>query len=118
MSSAEETGMENAGKKHRLLSEAQILLYLEGKLQGDELREAEELMGKSGMEHDALEGLKELQTAEIRLSTARINKALRKKLKLKRKRKAQAGPDFLTVVALVTLLLLCVIAYIVIRKSL
>ncbi len=99
------------------IPEDKLLAYLEGKLAPDEQHEIELWLAEEGMESDALEGLKAIQPEEAKHSVQRLNHTLRKTLLHKKRSRRHTKNDHLAWIAIVVILLLAVVAYIVIRKS-
>ena len=99
------------------IPEDKLMAYLEGKLSPDEQHEIELWLAEEGMESDALEGLKAIRPEEAKHSVQRLNHTLRKKLLHKKRTRRRPKNDHLTWIAIVVILLLAVLAYIVIRKS-
>jgi anti-sigma factor RsiW len=97
----------------------QLMDYLSGHLSPEELHEVERSMADSEFVNDAVEGLqhitdkKDLQVYVDELN-ATMQKSLQKKKLRRQKRRLKDDPWGIIAVALV--ILLCIIAYIVIRK--
>ena len=100
------------------LSEDTLMAYLEGKLSPAEQHKIEHWLTQEGMESDALEGLHKLRSAEARKSIKRINYKLHKTLSDKKRARRPLNTDQFTWIAIALILMLIVLAYIVIRKSL
>lgn len=99
------------------LSEEKLMAWLEGKLSAEEQHEVERWLADEGMESDAMEGLRELHPSETKHIVGKLNHNLRKAIiGKKRKRRPLASNQF-TLIAIALILLLVVLAYIVIRKS-
>lgn len=92
-----------------------LAAYLEGRLSAAEQHEVEEWMNDEGMESDAIEGLKTLQTAEIKHSVSRINTQLNSNLAKNKRKRRQPKPNQVTWIAILIILLLVVVAYLVIK---
>lgn len=94
------------------LSQEKLLAYLEGNLSAEEQREVEALLSEDGADADAIEGLKDLTSADTRMLTDRIDYTLLHELrKNKYKGKKKLGADMWTWVALLIIILLTCIAY-------
>jgi ferric-dicitrate binding protein FerR (iron transport regulator) len=91
--------------------------YLEGKLSPAEQHEVELWLAGEGMESDALEGLQPLAPAETRQAVSKLNHQLRKSLQKKKPRRRTAKAELNTLIAIALILLLVIIAYIVVRRS-
>jgi hypothetical protein len=96
-----------------------LMDYLSGKLSGEEKHEMEKLMADSDFMNDAVEGLQNMgDKKELMAYVAQLNKDLQSKLQQKKlhhkKRQIKEQPWTLLAIALV--LILCFIAYFVIRK--
>lgn len=104
------------GDRSGKLSEERLQAYLEGKLTPEQQHEVELWLSEEGLEGDAAEGLQKLSAEEAKSSTHRLNRQLQKQLgerRRKRKNFYSEGNGLIVVIFLV--LLLCVIAYVVIR---
>ena len=98
------------------IPEEKLLAYLEGKLPAEEQRQIEMWLAEEGMESDALEGLQALPPEQARQSVNKLNLHLRKQLtEKKRKHKKLFSDGNMNIVAVVVILLLCLIAYVVVR---
>lgn len=107
----------NNGEKPKL-SDERLMAYFEGKLSPAEQHEVEQWLADEGMESDALEGLRELKPEETKHTVNKLNHQLRKTLTNKKKKRKPLKTEQYTLVAIAIILLLIVLAYIVIRKSL
>ena len=105
----------NGGKKH--LAEDKLIAYLEGKLSPSEQHEVELWLAEEGMESDALERLRKLKPEETSHSVNKLNQDLRKTIQGRRRERRKLKTDQFTWVAIAIILLLVVVAYIVVRKS-
>ena len=105
----------NSGKAK--LSEDKLMAWLEGKLSPAEQHEVEQWLAEEGMESDALEGLHELKPDDTRHIVSRLNHNLRKTILSKKRKRRPLQTNQFTWVAIAIVLLLIVLAYIVIRKS-
>jgi anti-sigma factor RsiW len=100
------------------LTEAQMQAYLEGTLSPDEQHEVEVFLSEEGMEADALEGLKQLDPEETKIAVSSLNNNLRKQVLGRRaKRKKLITENKWAWIAIVTVLVLVVLAYIVVKMS-
>ena len=106
---------EEGGRKP--LSEEQLLAYLDGKLSQEDMREVEHWLAREGMESDALEGLSGMGAIATKDSVKRLNRKLNKTLKNKKRQRRKLISDQFTWVAITVILLLAVVAYIVVRRS-
>jgi hypothetical protein len=99
------------------LSEERLMAYLEGKLPPVEQHEVEQWLADEGMESDAIEGLHELKPADTRHIVGKLNHNLRKTIVNKKRKRRPLDTGQFTWVAIAIILLLVVLAYLVIRKS-
>ncbi len=99
------------------LSEAKLMAWLEGNLSPAEQHEVEKWLAEEGMESDALEGLRELKPQEARHTVSRLNHNLRKSIINKKHTRRPLKTGQFSWIAIAIVLLLIVVAYIVIRKS-
>lgn len=102
----------------RKLSDELLMAYLEGRLTAEQQHEVELWLAEEGMESDALEGLHSLNASETTHSVNRLNHKLRKAVVSKQRRRKPLQTQYLTWMAIGLVLLLAVVAYIVIRRSL
>lgn len=100
----------------------QLLMdYLSGKLSGEDKHAVEKLMADSEFMNDAVEGLetipnkKDIQTYVDELN-ATLHKSLQKKKQRRLKRRLREGPW--GYVAILLIILLCIAAYLIVRKVL
>jgi len=107
----------DSGRGRQRLSEEKLLLYLDGKLPAAEQHEVEEWLADEGMESDALEGLQAMQPGETKQAVSRLNHHLYKSLHGKKKRRKPLHTDYFTIVALAVILMLAIVAYILVRRS-
>lgn len=112
----EETG--NILSNEEMMSDEQLLSYLQGNLNADELHEVEKQMADSSFINDAVEGLQNFSSnKKLEEYVAQLNTQLsqqlstRKQQKEKRKIKDLQWP----LIAVAIILLLCLIGYVVIR---
>jgi anti-sigma factor RsiW len=100
----------------------QLLMdYLSGKLSAAEKHEVERSMADSGFMNDAVEGLQNIPNQkDIQLYVEQLNASLQKTLQKKKqrrlKRRLREGPW--GYVAALVILLLCIAAYLIVRKFL
>ena len=98
----------------------QLMDYLSGQLTGEQQHAVERSMADSEFMNDAVEGLqnipnqKDLQTYVDELNTA-LQKSMQKKKQRRQKRRLKDEPW--AYVAVILILLLCVIAYVLVRKT-
>ena len=102
-------------KKH--LSEDKLMAYLAGSLSPSEQHEVEQWLAAEGMESDAIEGLQGQTPEETKHAVNRINHNLNKTLYNKKRKRRGMNTNYLSWIAIVIILMLVVLAYIVIRKS-
>ncbi len=98
-----------------------LMDYLSGKLSAEEKYEIEKQMADSDFVNDAVEGLEDVKNKkDLSLFVEQLNTTLHKQLEKKKKRKQKrALKDHPWLyVAIILLLLLSIISYIVIKKSL
>ncbi len=107
----------NGGPDRGRLSEERLMAWLNGTLSPEEQHEVEQWLADEGMEGDAMEGLKAIGHNEARHSVDRLNHDLRKNLLSKKRKRKALKTDHYTWVAIAIILLLAVVAYIAIRKS-
>lgn len=99
------------------LSEDKLMAYLEGKLSPSEQHEVEQWLADEGMESDAMEGLRALSPTETRQTVNKLNHNLRRYILGKKRKRRPLMTNYLSWIAIAVILLLAVVAYIVIRKS-
>lgn len=105
----------SGNRKH--LPEDKLLAYLEGKLPPAEQHEVEQWLAEEGMESDALEGLQTMRPEDTRHTVNKLNHNLRKTLLSKKHKRTKLKTDQHIIVAIAIILLLVVVAYIVVSKS-
>ena len=94
------------------LSQEKLLAYLEGKLSAEEQREVEALLSEDGADADAIEGLKDLTTADAHVLANRIDYTLLHELrKNKHKGRKKLSADKWTWLAVLIILLLAIVTY-------
>lgn len=106
--------MDDASNRKQLTDEL-LHAYLAGQLPPAKQHEVELWLADEGMESDAIEGLKQLTTEETKKSVARLNHNLRKATAPKKRRKNDAKVPLNALVAVITILLLVIVAYLIIR---
>jgi hypothetical protein len=101
------------------LSDELLQRYLENNLTEEERHEVEKAMLEDPMLEEAMEGLSGKSTPEVQGAVHDINKELRKHIaKRSRLRKRKGISDqSVTYYAIILILLLCVIAYLLVKKS-
>ena len=98
-----------------------LLLYLQGKLSGEEKHKIESQLMKDEFDNDALEGLQEIEDKEqIQFMVEKLNSDLKKKTKKKKEQreKMKIKDQPWLYVSLLILILLIVLSYIVIHRML
>jgi ABC-type bacteriocin/lantibiotic exporter with double-glycine peptidase domain len=98
-----------------------LMDYLSGKLSADEKHEVEEQMADSDFMNDAVEGLEDVKNKkELSFFIEQLNSDLHKQLEKKKKRKLKhvLKDQPWLYLAIILLLLLSIISFIVIKKSL
>lgn len=96
-----------------------LMLYLQGKLQGEQKNAVEQQMAGNDFDNDALEGLQEVaDKKKISGIVEQLNRDLKKKVALKKKRREKLRlPDQgWLVISAIILLLLIVISYLIIHR--
>jgi len=99
----------------------QLMDYLSGKLSGDDLHEVERSMAGDEFLNDAVEGLQQVRNqknmqAYVEELNAAMHKSLEKKKTRRLRRRLKDEPW--TYLAIILILVLCILAYIVIRQAL
>ena len=99
----------------------QLMDYLSGKLSGEELHAIERSMAGDEFLNDAVEGLQQVKNprnmqAYVDQLNAAMHKSLEKKKTRRLRRRLKDQPW--TYVAIILILVLCVLAYIVVRQTL
>lgn len=91
--------------------------YLDGKLSEKDKHAFEEQMSDNDFVNDAIEGLR--NTSDIETTVEQLNAALKKQLEKKKKRleKRRLKEYPWIYISIILVLILCILAYIVIRKS-
>jgi ferric-dicitrate binding protein FerR (iron transport regulator) len=100
------------------LTDEMLQAYLDGKLSAEKLQEVEQWLADSGMEADALEGLKSIPAKEINNITTKLNLQLEQHIRKQPRRRTKAIKDnYWAWVAVIIVLLLCIIGYWVLRMA-
>ncbi len=110
--------MSKNNSSYNVISEEQLLRYINGKLSGEEQYMVERAIEEDPFLYDALEGLAEIQNKEtISQLTAQINANLSKQLQQKPKNKPIKFLQFSWMTALVIVLILAVLAWYILHLS-
>ncbi len=99
----------------------QLMDYLNGKLSGDALHEVEKSMADNDFLSDAVEGLQRLEGKKnMQVYVDELNASMQKSLAKKKARRLRRRlqDQNWTYLAIILIIVLCVLAYIVIRKAL
>ena len=99
----------------------QLMDYLNGKLSGDALHEVEKSMADNELLNDAVEGLQGLEgKTNMQSYVDELNAAMQKSLAKKKARRLRRRlkDQNWTYLAIILVIVLCVLAYVVIRKAL
>jgi len=99
----------------------QLMDYLSGKLSGEELHELEKSMAGDDFLNDAVEGLQQVGNKKTMESyVEELNAAMQKSLQKKKQRRLrrQLKEEPWTYLAIILVIVLCVLAYLVIRQAL
>lgn len=102
------------------VSEEQLMNYLSGDLTGDELKLFEQQIEESDFIKDAVEGLKNLPADKKMDEYVRyLNKNLHQQLASRKNRKKLSHTKYLywIIFSVITILVLCIIAYVLVIKS-
>jgi hypothetical protein len=97
----------------------QLMDYLSGHLTGEQLHEVERSMADSEFVNDAVEGLQRItDKKDLQAYVDELNAAMQKNLQKKklRRQKRRLKDDPWGIVAIVLVILLCIIAFVVVRK--
>jgi ABC-type bacteriocin/lantibiotic exporter with double-glycine peptidase domain len=97
-----------------------LMDYLSGKLSHAEQQEIEEQMAASDLYNDAMEGLQSVDNKKsLELIQYELSKKLKQQLALKNNKRAKRRiPNFqLTIIAIVLIIVLCILAYVVIKMN-
>jgi len=97
----------------------QLMDYLSGHLSGEQLHAVERSMADSEFMNDAVEGLQHISDKkDLKGYVDELNAAMQKNLKKKklRRQKRRLKDEPWGIVALVLVILLCIIAFVIIRK--
>lgn len=93
------------------LSEERLMAYLEGRLNAEQERDIERMLSEEGMESDAIEGLKELQTEATAHSVKKLNAQLHQFTHKRKRRTRQLAENKWAWLAILIVLLLCIMGY-------
>jgi anti-sigma factor RsiW len=99
----------------------QLMDYLNGKLSGEALHEVEKSMAENEFLNDAVEGLQQLDAKKnMQAYVDELNAAMQKSLARKKERRLRRRlrEQPWTYVAIILVLVLCVLAYVIIRQVL
>ena len=93
--------------------------YLDGKLPEKDMHAFEEKISDNDFVNDAIEGLKNSNAKDIQHTVKQLNDELKKQLVNKKKRldKRRLKEYPWIYISIILILILCIVAYIVIRKS-
>ncbi len=105
----------DSGSRNIPLDEEKLMAYLAGDLSPEQQYELEHFLNEEGMESDAVDGLKMLETEEVRSSVNRLNSQLGKAIGTKKRSRRKPGSNSVTLISVVIILLLAVVAYFVVR---
>lgn len=106
------------GNEHEKLQEEKLRAYLEGCLSAIEQHEVEQWLSDEGMEADALEGLREINTADMQQSVERLKYQIKKQTTGNlRKKKSPYADNRWTIIAVILILILCILGYLVLHFS-
>jgi len=108
------------GNSNKDIDNQKLMDYLSRSLSKEESHELEKLMAEDEFMNDAVEGLEQISnTKNINAYTEQLNYNLKKQLAKKkdRKEKRRLKEQPWIYLAIITLLLLCILAYIVIKKK-
>ena len=97
----------------------QLMDYLSGHLSPEQLHEVERSMADSEFVNDAVEGLQHItDKKDLQVYVDELNAAMQKSLQKKklRRQKRRLKDEPWGIVAVILVILLCIIAYIVVRK--
>lgn len=100
-------------------SDELIRKYLENQLTEEERHEVEKAMLEDPLLEEAVEGLSGKSDQELQVAVTDINKELRKQITKKSREKKRKGiaDQSITYYAVILILLLCVIAYFLVKKA-
>ena len=102
------------GKEETLSAEA-LMAYLEGTLSPEEQHKVERALAEEGLESDAIDGLKTLDSKTTRATVKKLNNDLKKNLAQTGLRRRKTGNSQTTLIAVVLVLFLAVVAYLVLH---
>jgi anti-sigma factor RsiW len=99
-------------RKSDKLTEDMLQAYFDGKLSAEQQHEVEMWLSETSMEADALEGLQTIPANESREITNKLNRELQQQIRKKPRRRSKAIKDnYWAWIAIVVILILCVLAY-------
>lgn len=107
------------GNSNKDIDNQKLMDYLSKKLSNEEQHDLEKMMADDEFMNDAVEGLEQINNkSNIDVYTEQLNRSLQKQLaqKQQRKQKRKLKDQPWLYLAIITLLLLCIIAYIVMKK--
>lgn len=102
------------------LNEEELRKYLSGNLDNEELHAVEKQMAGSYFVNDAVEGLQSFSSQKkLNEYVSQLNKSLNQQLDIKKQRKEKRKITDMPwiIVAVITILLLCVLAFVVIKMQ-
>ncbi len=108
------------GNSNKDIDNQKLMDYLSRKMSAQEQHDLEKMMAEDDFMNDAVEGLEQISnTANIDLYTEQLNRSLQKQLSVKQQRreKRKLKDQPWVYLAIITLLLLCIIAYVVMKKK-
>ena len=97
----------------------QLMDYLSGHLSPEQLHEVERSMADSEFVNDAVEGLQHItDKKDLQVYVDQLNAAMQKSLQKKklRRQKRRLKDEPWAIVAVILVILLCIIAYVIVRK--
>lgn len=97
------------------VTEEQMLAYLEGRLAPEAARAVEEALADEGLESDAVEGLQDMDAAEVKRLSARLNHGLQRKIRSGKRVRRRGMDNRWALLAVAVILLAAVLAYAVIH---
>ena len=101
-----------------VITQEQLIAYLEGRLSAEERHDVELWLAEEGMESDALEGLKDMPAEETKQAIFKLNYSLRNQLSgKKKKRREPLDQNVLAWVAIIVILVFCVVGYVVFKYA-
>lgn len=103
---------------NKLPEDDKLMQYLNGELSPEEQHEVERMMADSEFMNDAIEGLQQMPSATVlNQYVNELNTKLQKQVEAKKQKKEKRKIQHLggSITAVIILLLLCLLAYVVIR---